>query len=125
MRITVPRFNHKDGRGEITDLLVKERIDYVTLIRSVKGSVRGNHYHKKTVQMVYILEGRMRMLTQMPGKAVVATTVKKGDLIVNDAFERHALIALEDATLMVFTRGLRGGRDFEKDTFRLSEPLSG
>ena len=113
----------KDERGEITDILVKEKIEYVTLITSAKGTTRGNHYHKKTVQMVYILKGRMKLLTQMPGDPVVATILAKGDLAVTVAMERHAMVALEDSEFLVFTRGIRGGEDYEKDTFRLTEPL--
>ncbi len=123
MIITTPRLNYKDGRGEIKDILVKQRIDYVTLITCRKGSTRGNHYHKKTVQMAYVLDGRVKVLTQMPGKKVRSTVVRSGSMILNAPLERHAIIALEDSTLLVLTRGLRGGRDFEKDTFRLSVPL--
>ena len=40
----------------ITDIIVKERIDYVTIITNKKGAVRGNHYHKETIQFLYVLE---------------------------------------------------------------------
>ena len=123
MIITTPKINHKDRRGEIKDILVKERIDYVTLITCRKGSTRGNHYHKKTVQMAYVMDGRVKVLTQMPGKKVKATIVRRGSIIVNEPLERHAIIALEDSTLLVLTRGLRGGKDYETDTYRLAEPL--
>ena len=42
--------NYKDKRGLITDLLEKKTINAVTLITQKKGTVRGNHYHKKTIQ---------------------------------------------------------------------------
>jgi quercetin dioxygenase-like cupin family protein len=123
LKVVSPKCTHSDDRGEITDILTKEKIEYVTLITSAKGTNRGNHYHKKTVQMVYILKGRMKLLTQMPVEPVLATILEKGDLAVTEPLERHAMIALEDSEFMVFTRGLRGGEDYEKDTFRLSEPL--
>jgi quercetin dioxygenase-like cupin family protein len=123
MKVVHPPCNCRDERGEITDILTKEHIEYVTLITSARGTTRGNHYHKQTVQMVYILDGRMKLLTQMPGTPVVTTILEKGDLAVTEPLERHAMIALEDAKFMVFTRGLRGGEDYEKDTFRLPEPL--
>ena len=37
--------------------------------------------------------------------------------------EHHAVHALEDSVFMVFTRGPRGGDDYESDTFRLETPL--
>ena len=44
------KINHKDNRGMIIDLLEKKKISAITLITQKKGEVRGNHYHKKTVQ---------------------------------------------------------------------------
>lgn len=123
MKLNHPQYNHKDKRGEITDILIKENIDYVTVITSAKGSVRGNHYHKETVQFVYILEGKMKLLTRLPNQPTSATILEKGDLAFTDVLEQHAMIALEDSAFMVFTRGTRGGVDYEKDTYRLSEPL--
>lgn len=123
MKVVHIKSTYKDKRGEITDILVKERIDYVTLITNTKGCVRGNHYHKKTIQWIYILDGKMKFLTQVPGEPVVTTILKKGDLAMTDPLERHAMISLENYSFMVFTRGIRGGEDYEKDTYRLEEPL--
>jgi len=124
MKVDRIQCTKKDDRGEITDIMVKESIDYVTIITSVKGSTRGNHYHKKTDQWVYILQGKIKMLTQMPNAPVVMTILEIGDLAKTGFMERHAMIALEDSAFMVFTRGPRGGEDYETDTYRLAEPLS-
>jgi len=125
MRCSRPECARKDERGEITDLLVQEKIEHVTLITSNKGAIRGNHYHKESTQWVYVLEGRMRVLSQMPDSPVVATILEKGALLVNVPEERHAMIALEQSTFMVFTRGPRGGEGYERDTYRLPQPLQG
>lgn len=125
MKVTHPKYIYKDDRGEITDILLKENIEYVTLITLAQGNTRGNHYHKETIQFVYILEGKVKLLSQMPGGPVVPAILEKGDLAVNDPVERHAMTAMEDSMFMVFTRGIRGGEDYEKDTYRLSEPLQG
>jgi oxalate decarboxylase/phosphoglucose isomerase-like protein (cupin superfamily) len=123
MRITRDECKHKDNRGEIIDVMVKEKIEYVTLITSVAGSARGNHYHKETVQWVYILRGKIKLLTQMPGGPVVETILEKGTLAMTAPMERHAMIAMKNSAFMVFTRGKRGGENYEKDTYRLSKPL--
>jgi quercetin dioxygenase-like cupin family protein len=46
-----------------------------------------------------------------------------GDLVATGPNERHALQGIEESTLMVFTRGPRGGKEYESDTFRLEVPL--
>ena len=125
MKVTHPPTTREDERGRIIDILVKENIEYVTLITSVAGTTRGNHYHKETVQSVYILEGSIKMLSRIPGEPTLTTILKSGDLATTGRMEQHAMTALEDSSFMVFTTGVRGGEDYEKDTYRLDEPLQG
>jgi len=115
----------RDKRGDIIDLIAKEKINAVTLITFKKGAVRGNHYHKKTIQWNCILSGKIKFLTQAPGGHVIKIIAKKGDFVVTPPKERHALIGMEDSELLVLTKGPRGGKEYEKDTFRLKKPLTG
>ncbi|HEV8370753.1 MAG TPA: cupin domain-containing protein [Pyrinomonadaceae bacterium] len=123
MKVVRIRPAFEDERGQITDILAKEEIQFVTLITQAKGTTRGNHYHKETVQWNYVLQGKLKLLTQFPDSPVISTLLEVGDLAVTEQQERHALEALEDSVFLVFTRGVRGGTDYEKDTYRLTEPL--
>lgn len=114
----------EDERGKIIDILEKEVIEYVTLISSKKGAVRGNHYHKESLQYTFVLKGSLKLLTQMPRGEIKIMIVKGGDLVFTPPMERHALIALVDSEFLVFTRGPRGGKNYEKDTYRLTEKLT-
>jgi oxalate decarboxylase/phosphoglucose isomerase-like protein (cupin superfamily) len=114
----------KDERGKIVDILEKEVIEYVTLISSKKGAVRGNHYHKESVQYTFVLKGSLKLLTQMPREEVKIMIIKSGDLVLTPPMEKHTLIALVDSEFLVFTRGPRGGKNYEKDTYRLTEKLT-
>ena len=118
----VPSF--KDERGEIIDLLENESINAVTVVTFRKGAVRGNHYHKETTQWNYLMSGSIKLVSQVPGKAVVETVMKPGDFVVTGPNVRHALVGLADSQLMVFTKGPRGGKEYESDTFRLDEPIA-
>lgn len=113
----------EDERGQITDILEKEVIEYVTIISSKKGTIRGDHYHRESVQYAFILKGSLKLLTQMPGEEIKTTFIKQGDLVFTPPMEKHAFIALEDSEFLVLTRGPRGGENYEKDTFRLIESL--
>jgi len=123
MDVTKITPDFEDERGAIADILRQEPIDYVTVITSKKGALRGNHVHKETVQYVYVMDGRLKALSQMPGEPVRTAVLSKGDLIVNMPQEGHAFEALEDTTFLVLTRGPRGGENYEDDTFRLETPL--
>lgn len=123
MEVIKPQPAFSDARGEIVDLLENESINAVTLVTFRKGAVRGNHYHKQTTQWNYLMSGGIRLVSQMPGGPPRESVMAPGDLIATGPGEHHALQALEDSTLMVFTRGPRGGKEYESDTYRLETPL--
>ena len=60
--------NHKDKRGLIIDLLEKKTINAITFITQKKGAVRGNHYHKKTIQWNYLLSGKIELIAKKMAK---------------------------------------------------------
>ncbi len=114
---------HADQRGAITDLHVGEPVNALTTVTCVKGAVRGNHFHKLTTQFTYVLRGRLRYVGQTPGQPVAECIITAGDLVTSLPLECHAFEALEDSELLAFCHGPRAGIDYEKDTYRLEEPL--
>ena len=123
MKIKRLRPAHRDARGAILDVLAGVKIDAVTLITSKKGAVRGNHFHKRTVQYTYVISGRLRYLTSRAG-VVFQRMLRPGDLIESPPGETHTFVALEDCTFLSLSRGPRQGKDFEKDTYRLPVALA-
>ncbi|HUO50628.1 MAG TPA: cupin domain-containing protein [Candidatus Paceibacterota bacterium] len=124
MRANSTKINFRDARGVIRDIITHANVDAVTLITCAKGAVRGNHYHKKTVQYDYVLSGRMLCVSKdMKNGKKTRRVLKEGDLAFHPANEAHAFKALEKSTFLSLTKGPRKGNDFEKDTFRLEVPL--
>tara|TARA_B110000263_G_C14779825_1_gene272674 strand:- start:80 stop:454 length:375 start_codon:yes stop_codon:yes gene_type:complete len=117
------KVNFKDHRGEITDIIQNEKINAITHLTIKKGKVRGNHYHKKTWQWNYIIKGKMMLVTKMPTNKIKYITLNPGDVAFTVPNERHALVGVTNCTCLVFTKGPRGGRNYETDTFRLKKPL--
>tara|TARA_B100000900_G_scaffold221765_1_gene188229 strand:+ start:139 stop:516 length:378 start_codon:yes stop_codon:yes gene_type:complete len=115
--------NFEDDRGTISDIILNERIDYVTIITNQKGAIRGNHYHKETVQFLYVLEGSVLVASQKKNNNIEEKILIKGDLLFNEAYEAHAIKSLNESKLLILTRGLRGGKNYEADTYKLSKPL--
>lgn len=111
-----------DARGSITDILDGVPLNAVTIITNKKGAVRANHYHKKTIQYTFVLTGRVKYVSQGKGGRTTKILLP-GDLAISPPNERHATEALTDATFLALAHGLRHGRDYEKDTFRLADPL--
>ena len=109
----------EDHRGVIQDWFGSdEPIDAVTHITTVKGAIRGNHFHKQTTQWTLVLSGRLLMTN-----GAHHTEMGPSRLIKHEPGDPHAWQALEDAECLVFTRGPRSGEGYETDTHRLEEPL--
>lgn len=113
---------HKDLRGRIVDVFYNDNIKHVSIVDSKKGALRGDHYHKKTVQHMLITKGSLEywfkdLHSKKPAKYVV---LKEGDLVTTPKEEVHALKMLERNQFVVFTSGLRGGKDYESDTYRVA-----
>ena len=117
---------HLDDRGRIADAFFGVNINHVVVIDSVKGAVRGNHYHKETVQSILITKGSMeywykKLGENLPAQFVVAV---EGDVITSDNNEIHAMRMLEDHTQFIaFTEGVRGGKNYESDTYRVETSI--
>ena len=120
MNIQQIKLTFEDSRGTITDIV--EQIDFngATIISSKAGSIRGNHYHKESVQYIYVLAGKMISRSKKMGEKLTEVVVQRGDLISHEKYEAHMFEALEDTTFLVLSSGLRTGKDYEKDTFRIS-----
>lgn len=113
---------HRDERGVIADVFFKANINHVAIIESVKGSVRGNHYHSQTVQSILVISGGLEYWYKESEQDIVPRKViaHKGDLIISDQGEIHAMKILENNTVFIaFTDGKRGGSDYESDTIRV------
>ena len=113
----------EDARGVIIDLIEGEELNAVTFISFSPGVVRANHYHERTTQWNYVLGGEIRLVTKLAGEDVKEVVMKKGELFETVPGEQHALQSVGEAELLVFTKGPRGGQEYESDTFRLDVPL--
>jgi dTDP-4-dehydrorhamnose 3,5-epimerase-like enzyme len=120
MKIKKLKVDFKDKRGSITDIFYKKNINHVAIIKSKKGVRRGDHYHKRTTQYMYCTKGELEYWYKKRGSKQKSKKVilKVGYLIETPPNEMHALKIIKNNEFIVFTTGLRGGKDYEKDTFR-------
>ena len=118
---------HKDNRGVICDIFYNKNINHVAAIDTEPNSVRGNHYHKETTQHILITEGELEYWFCEVSKISLGSQkiiAKKGDLVTTPPYEIHALKINIKNQFIVFSEGLRGGKDYEKDTFRVNNIIN-
>jgi len=116
--------NFMDQRGEITDIIDGIDVNSITLITSKKGSVRGNHFHKLTTQYVFLIEGKLEYYSQKDEQRIEKNILDKGDFVETPENVKHAFKALEDSVFIACCRGLRAGKQYEDDTYRLDKPIA-
>ena len=124
MKLEKKKMNFSDDRGTITDIFSNEPREHCTIISSKKGSVRGNHFHKHTLQSDFMVSGKMKILYSKQDESEVhEQTVETNDFMQWEPGEAHEFIAVEDLIFVTFHNGPRGGENYESDTFRLKIPL--
>ncbi|MBI3034100.1 cupin domain-containing protein [Candidatus Woesearchaeota archaeon] len=109
-----------DQRGAITNIL-EEPISHVAIITSMKGAVRGNHYHPEQTQYVYLISGKYESISKDLKKKDAReerVTVQAGDLVTTPPMIAHAMIFLEDSTFLNLTPGNRDTDKFKEHTIK-------
>lgn len=123
-KINILKKKFIDRRGFISDIFYNTKINHIALIKTKKNMIRGNHYHKKTVQYVYIINGKMIYASKKKFGKIKKKILTKGDLMKSEKNEIHAFKILSKySEMIVFSQGLRGGKDYEKDTYRVNSIL--
>lgn len=108
MKLNIDKIKYKkkiiteihDERGILTEVILGDWKQINTLF-SKYGTVRGNHYHKKTKEFFYIINGGVNFtLMNIRSKKECLFTAIQNDLIVIPTYHFHKLEFLSD-TLML------------------------
>ena len=102
--------SYEDSRGIITNYYFDEPLNLVGYVSSVKGSVRGNHYHPIQTQKCLLISGGYISVTKdLTDKNSVVETryVKSGELSVIPPNVAHTMVFLDDSVLLNLVAGER------------------
>ena len=91
-------------------------------VKSKKGSVRANHYHKKDKHFIYIITGEILYFykNRKKGSKVHTKKMKKGDLFFTPAMQEHMAYFLKHTHFLAFSTRKRTKFDYEKDLIRVN-----
>ena len=100
-----------DERGEIIDIFSKEPKEHCTIVTFNKDAVRGNHYHKKSVQSAYVLNGKFKIFSvkvdnnsNFNSSEIEEIDVSEGFYVTHKEFEAHTYKCIsQKGRLLVFT----------------------
>ena len=110
---------HVDQRGKIQSILNKSNTN-VSLINSLKFSIRSNHYHLTDWHYMYTISGSYYYFYKSTNsnESLKRIKVNKGQQIYTGPMETHVTIFLEDTELLVISKNPRDQVNYEKDTVR-------
>lgn len=79
-------------------------VHYLALIQLRSGGVRGNHYHIRKQEHVYVLEGEIALIVEdLDGAGRETLTVRAGDLVFLPPRVAHALCTVHPGWAVEFT----------------------
>ncbi|MBI5631851.1 MAG: hypothetical protein HY921_13320 [Elusimicrobia bacterium] len=109
-----------DTRGAIQPL-VERAMKSAMLINSVKGAVRGNHYHLTDWHYCYMLSGEMEYHHRPVGsqEAPKILVVKAGQMIFTPPQVEHAMRFRQDTAWLTLSRNARDQKAYEADIVRI------
>ena len=108
-----------DTRGSIISI-VDHAVQNVSIIESVKGSIRSNHFHHVDFHFMYVLEGSIDYFFKpLNNDNINYFKVLKGDTILSPSKEIHGCYFPEFTRLIVSSGFPRDQKTYEADTERV------
>ena len=109
-----------DARGEILNL-IDAPFTSAAVIRSVKGAIRGNHYHKTDYHYCWLQSGGIVLYQRRAGDAKPPQRwiIKPGQMFHTPPMHEHAMHFTADSVMLVFARNNREMTNYEADTIRV------
>lgn len=101
IHILEPDFIFKDERGRLVQL-VREGFSQFNVIESIKGAVRGGHFHKLNNEAFFVVKGKLKLDTWDIGRGQDKEqyTFKTGDMFEIPANVVHDFIFDENTILI-------------------------
>ncbi len=109
-----------NANGEIQNLVLKP-MQSVTALRSVKGAVRANHYHKTDWHYTYVATGAVAYYERAVGSAEVPEPIVygPGQVFFTPPNREHAMLFLEESLIVTMAKNVRNHEEHEADLVRV------
>ena len=104
-----------DDKGIISNYYVKDSINMIGYIESVKNSVRGNHFHPVQTQKCLLIKGSYLSITKdlkEPNAVLETRLIKEGDLSTIPPYVAHTMVFLEDSIFLNLVNGEREHQNY-------------
>tara|TARA_A100001015_G_scaffold167013_1_gene185672 strand:- start:1466 stop:4009 length:2544 start_codon:yes stop_codon:yes gene_type:complete len=114
-KIEIGKDNYLDGRGVISNYYIDDSINMIGYVESIKGSIRGNHYHPVQTQKCLLIKGKYISVTKDlldPSSVLETRLVNEGDMSTIPPNVAHTMVFLEDSIFLNLVNGDRDHKNF-------------
>jgi uncharacterized cupin superfamily protein len=92
-------------QGELAHFSDGEKIEYIAFVELRVGGTRGNHYHRKKEEGVYLIRGEMLLFVQdIQTQERASLTLRAGDLAVVSTGIAHAYQTTKPGDAVEFSK---------------------
>ena len=102
------------GHGTTTFLNKVKNLNFLSVLETPQGTLRGNHYHRERSEYLYILKGKMVGYFWNPFDASekFETILREGDLVTINPNLAHAIKPLEHNISVEFSEQAFNIKDY-------------
>ena len=110
-----------DARGELQQLIAAP-FQSVLVMKSVKGAVRGNHYHHTDYHYCWLQSGSLLYAHRRAGDTAPPQEwrIRPGQIFYTPPLYEHAMYFTADSIVVVLARNAREMAHYEEDTVRIA-----
>ena len=104
-----------DSRGIISNYYIDDTINMIGYVESVKGSIRGNHYHPVQTQKCLLIKGKYISVTKDlldPNSVTETRLISEGDLSTIPPNVAHTMVFIEDSIFLNLVNGEREHKNY-------------
>ena len=113
--IEIGKDNYVDKRGVISNYYIDDSINMIGYVESIKGSIRGNHYHPVQTQKCLLIKGKYISVTKDlldPSSVTETRLINEGDLSTIPPHVAHTMVFLEDSIFLNLVNGEREHKNY-------------
>lgn len=111
----------EDERGKISNYELTEPVNWIGLITSKAGCMRGNHYHPVQEQKVLLISGKYvgvyKDINEPDGK-IEERLIEAGDIEIIQPNIAHTMVFLENSIFINLVKGEREHENFGQHTIQ-------
>ena len=102
MRVIKPGAVISDSRGSLVEIAKTGLWQQLNRVKTNRGAVRGNHYHKSNVELYYVLNGELKLhIRNLKTNEEAHYQFGEGDCFIVEPYEFHTLEHLTDGDYIV------------------------